>query len=292
MNKIELFALAQKAHEGWFDGSISWRCNNPGNIIMSDLARKHGAKEFYKHPRTGHEFAIFPAYENGWEALIELITNACTGKSKIYSPDWTILQYCTKYSPIRNKQGIVVSNYTYANDVAKRVGVSINTKLKDLLETTQLPPESTQPMFTQFNQLDYPKVYLGNTSYTVARWGCLSLVVNMGYNFLFGKNVQPPEIVKILSYSSSGNLLWPSLLKLDLKLVKRISQTSTPYDAINAGYKNPNQFVALEVKNGAHFVWLIGRYIPLLGYRIVNPFGGKKEYMKNGITGCRIIEKI
>lgn len=146
--------------------------------------------------------------------------------------------------------------------------------------------------FTPFNQLDYPKVYLGNTKYTVARWGCLSLVVNMGYNYMFGKNVQPPAMVKILTYDSNGNLQWPSLKKINLMLVSAVRKSSTPYGMINEGYKNPNQFVALEIKNGAHFVWLIGRYIPLLGYRVLNPFGGKKEYMKYGITGCRIIEKI
>jgi hypothetical protein len=147
-------------------------------------------------------------------------------------------------------------------------------------------------MFTPFNQLNYPNTYLGNTKYTVSRWGCLSLVINMGYNFLFGKNVQPPEMVKILTYSADGNLQWGSLSKIGLKLVKRISQTLPPYDAIKSGYENPNQFVALELHNGSHFVWVIGRRIPLLGYRILNPFGGKKEYCKNNITGCRIVEKL
>lgn len=135
MNKIKLFAEAQARHEGFYIvGSIAQRLNNPGNIIMSDLARKHGATSFWKHPKTGHEFAIFPTVEDGWNALYELITNACTGKSEIYSPDWTILQYCSKYSPIRDKNKKVIPNYTYANDVAKRVGVSINTKLSELLE--------------------------------------------------------------------------------------------------------------------------------------------------------------
>ena len=206
MTKIELFALAQKAHEGWFDGSISWRCNNPGNIIMSELARKHGAKEFYKHPRTGHEFAIFPTYEDGWAALIELITNACTGKSKIYSPDWTILQYCTKYSPIRNKQGIVVSNYTYANDVAKRVGVSINTKLKDLYFSNQ--PEDTggtaiiKPMtYTPYSQTDirWRFKFLGNSWSTIGSYGCyITALGNM-----IGR--RPDEVNEILKKAGAFN---------------------------------------------------------------------------------------
>ena len=278
-------------HEGFFiANSIAQRNNSPGNIVFGELAKKHGATKFWKHPKTKHEFAIFPTLNDGWAALEELLTNAMTGKSKIYSPDMTILQFFTKYSPVRNSKGEVISNVNYAADVAKRVGVSINTKIKDLLET-----EETKPMFTQFNQLDYPKVYLGNTTYTVARWGCLSLVINMGYNFMFGKNVQPPEMVKILTYDSNGFLQWPSISILGIKKVVDIRKTATPYEAIKKAYKNPNQMAILEVNNGAHFVLLWGSWWPGLGYRIIDPVGGKSTFTGTRgyrITGVRVVEKV
>jgi hypothetical protein len=51
--------------------------------------------------------------------------------------------------------------------------------------------------------------------------------------------------------------------------------------------------VALQVNNN-HWVWLIGRYIPLLGYRIADPMTGGKAYSSRykTITGHAVIAKV
>jgi hypothetical protein len=146
MSKIRSFSEAIAKHEGFYiDGSVAQRDNSPGNIIFGSLAKAHGATTFWKHPKTGHEFAIFPTVEDGFAALDELLINACTGKSKIYSPDWTILQFFTKYSPVRNSKGEVISNVAYASAVAKQVGVSMYTKIKDLIEPISPTGENGLP---------------------------------------------------------------------------------------------------------------------------------------------------
>lgn len=134
MSKLEKFALAIQKHEGYYPGSLAYKNNNPGNMIMGELAKSFGAKDCYKHPRTGHCFAIFPTYEQGFSALCKLLENAFSGKSSIYKPDWTILEFFTKYSPVRDAKGNIIPNKNYAQAVADEVGVSINTKIKDLLD--------------------------------------------------------------------------------------------------------------------------------------------------------------
>lgn len=143
------------------------------------------------------------------------------------------------------------------------------------------------------NQLNYPDLKLGRTKFTWARWGCLSSVIVMGYNWLFGKTLQPEMASKILNYNSNGELIWSSLSNLDLRIATSVrkSNITNTRKVIDKYWSDNNTFCAIEINNGTHFVWQIGRWIPLLGYRIVNPFGGKKEYCKN-FTGCRIISKI
>jgi hypothetical protein len=113
----------------------------------------------------------------------------------------------------------------------------------------------------------------------------------MGYNWLFGKNKTPDQIVPQLSYNSNGMLLWGSLKNLGMELKERVAYTRTPYAVIDKWWPNPNVCCALEINNGVHFVWQIGRWWPGLGYRIVDPWTGKKTWQKNKITGCRIFGK-
>jgi len=141
-----------------------------------------------------------------------------------------------------------------------------------------------------FNQQAYPKNYLGKTKYTIARWGCLTVCVTMIYDYLFNKQTTPDTMAQKLEYNINGNLLWYSLKNIGLKLVTRVRYFNK--SIIDAAVKNPNQFIALEV-NSCHWVWVIGRYIPVLGYRIVDPLRGDKAYSSRyrSITGFAIISK-
>ena len=150
-------------------------------------------------------------------------------------------------------------------------------------------------MFTKINQLDYPNIKMGISGVPISKAGCLTCVIVMGYNYLFDKNSTPVQITPQLTYTQGGYLSWPSIKVLGLMLVSSIAKQATPYSAIANAYANPNQIVALEVNNGAHFVWLTGRYIPVLGFKINDPWRGVATYtgLKGyKITGCRIIGKI
>jgi len=146
----------------------------------------------------------------------------------------------------------------------------------------------------KINQLSYPKLYLGNTKYSFSKFGCLSASLIMAHNYLYGRNEPVGRVVPALKYDSDGYLQWPSISYLSLKKVVDIRKTATPYEAIKKAYKNPNQMAILEVNNGAHFVLLWGSWWPGLGYRIIDPVGGKSTFTNlrgYKITGVRVVEK-
>jgi hypothetical protein len=173
---IVRWAKATAKHEGfhepsilWPIGSLSWRNRNPGNLVFGPLAKKHGATTFYKHPITGHQFAIFPTLDNGWAALENLLENAATGKSQIYWPDMTLLQFYTKYSPVRDMKGNVVPNYAYAEDVAKQLGVSVQIPIKNL--AVEAPQTEDFALYSQRDP-KWCKVPLGFGKTTIGSHGC------------------------------------------------------------------------------------------------------------------------
>lgn len=194
MKKIEIVAKAIQRHEGFYTpeqyppkGSLAFRNNNPGNLVFGDLAKAFGAKSYYEHPTTKHKFAIFPSYEQGFQALCRLIENACSGKSSIYSPEMTILQFFTKYAPIR-ENGVVVPNKPYASSVAKDLGQSVNDQIKTWLEQApQADQEASERVFhSQVAPSSVAGKRLGTCKDTIAQSGC-ALVST--YNWLIHKKV-------------------------------------------------------------------------------------------------------
>jgi hypothetical protein len=119
--KIEAWANAIKEFEGWFVGSRSYRNNSPGNFKYVGQYKAIG------QDKDG--FAIFPSYEAGWTHLCTILGNCATGKSKVYSPEMTLLEFFKKYAPSEDHN----SPLNYSSFVAKKLGVSINTKIKELL---------------------------------------------------------------------------------------------------------------------------------------------------------------
>lgn len=131
-SQLELWADAIQSFEGWFtpgtngypNGSKSFRNNNPGNI------KYIGQKRAIGKDSTG--FCIFATYEDGRAELIDLLTRAATGKSSIYRPDMTLLQFYEKYAPSSDNNHPL----SYASAVAKMIGCSITSKIKDIYAGT------------------------------------------------------------------------------------------------------------------------------------------------------------
>ena len=96
-------------------GSTAWRNNNPGNIIASSFAFKHGAVG------TNGRWAVFPDEETGFKAAISLL------KTKSYV-NLSIYQAIHKWAPSADGNNPV----KYAQKVSKLTGLPINATLRDL----------------------------------------------------------------------------------------------------------------------------------------------------------------
>ncbi len=106
-------------HVLYSQGDRTWRNNNPGNLV------------YRGQPRSipNGRFAKFFTYIDGYNALKNLLINACTGKSNVYKPTMTLLQFYQIYSPSNDGN----SPIDYATHVANDLGVSVDTIIKNLL---------------------------------------------------------------------------------------------------------------------------------------------------------------
>ena len=120
MNLITKFAEAIKTHEGWFAGSRSQRNHNPGNLKFANQEKAIG--------KDNDNFAIFAKDEDGYEALMHQIIIAIDGRSKVYNPEMTILQFFERYAPSADNN----NPHAYAKFVADYIGASINCQIKYL----------------------------------------------------------------------------------------------------------------------------------------------------------------
>lgn len=115
--KVVRMARAIQDFEGWYPGSKSYRHNNPGN-----LRRWPGVP-------TVNGFAMFATEWDGFRALYRLLERAASGKSRIYKPDMTLVEFFARYAPSKDHN----DPETYAKFVARRLGVTENTTIKEAL---------------------------------------------------------------------------------------------------------------------------------------------------------------
>lgn len=122
-NKLHEWALAIQLFEGYFKGSRSYKNNNPGNLRYSGI---FAAMAIGKDDKN---FCVFETYEKGLDALKTLLKRAATGLSSVYKPDDTLLQFYGKYAPSSDGNHPL----SYATYIAKRIGVTVDTKIKELI---------------------------------------------------------------------------------------------------------------------------------------------------------------
>lgn len=118
LSKLDQWALAIQTMEGWFSGSLTWRHNNPGALRFSiyETDNKNG-------------FSVFPDYEAGFKALKFQLQIAADGRSKIYRPEMTLLEFFKTYAPSSDNN----DPENYAKFVAGKLSVPINTQIKTLV---------------------------------------------------------------------------------------------------------------------------------------------------------------
>jgi len=100
-------------------GSLAWRNNNPGNIVMGDFARSHGAK-------IGNgRFAVFPDAQTGKRAIVSLL------KSKNYI-NLTIYKAIHRWCPFGDGNN---NPNTYVNKVKQLTHLDPYKKVNELTMT-------------------------------------------------------------------------------------------------------------------------------------------------------------
>lgn len=109
-------AQAIMEFEGYFIGSISYKNNNPGNLKFVGQLNATGQDQF------GH--AIFPTFQDGYNALINQIRRMLNGMSSLYPQSETLMQAMNTYAAANGNQ--------YALFIAQRIGVDPNITLSDL----------------------------------------------------------------------------------------------------------------------------------------------------------------
>ena len=119
--KITAFCKAIQNHEGWFEGSRSWRNNNPGNLRYCSQALAINFDD--------KNFAVFANYNDGFTTLKNMIRNAAGGKSKVYKPTMTIADFFKVYAPAEDNN----DPDAYAKAVAKAINADISMQIKELL---------------------------------------------------------------------------------------------------------------------------------------------------------------
>lgn len=120
------WAAAIRDYEGK-PGDLSYRNNNPGNLRY-----------------LNGDFVKFKTWEDGWNALLDYLTRAATGKHPAYKPEMMLLNqayispektpkvlpgFFQVYAPSLDRN----NPKAYAQYVAKRIGVPIETQIKNLV---------------------------------------------------------------------------------------------------------------------------------------------------------------
>lgn len=103
------------------EGTVSWRCNNPGNIKEGAFSKLNGS--------VGHDFgghAVFKTVDDGRGAKESLLF--CSNSK--FRAD-TILSMIRVYAPV-NDPNAKNEPERYARWIAQKTGVSVNTELAAL----------------------------------------------------------------------------------------------------------------------------------------------------------------
>ena len=106
-----------KIHEGWFEGSLSQRNNNPLNL------RATCTSEDRENSRTSGSFIAFDTIEQGTQAAINCI------RSHTFKYGRTLGEMIYTWAPPEDGN----DPSSYVNDITQRTGIQYNQKLADIL---------------------------------------------------------------------------------------------------------------------------------------------------------------
>lgn len=189
-DKIEEVAKAIKIKEGWYpisnnhpDGSVSFRCKNPGNILYGDLAKSLGATDKYTSS-LGLTYAVFPTEEAGFYALKVFLMFGFSGQLRSYKKEMTLKEFFKVYSG---------GGETYGKFVADKIGIPENTMVGNIFDD-QWKPETVDGFPLEYYWQRSPRykgLKLGNSQTSMQTYGCAL----MCWSYVFKKD--PLEVNKL-----------------------------------------------------------------------------------------------
>jgi hypothetical protein len=147
-------AASIQSHEGYAPGTLSYRNNNPGNLVY---AGQPGAT---KDPNS--RFAVFPTYADGQAAMVAQINRDLTRGCPNGSPVSTLNDLIGCWAPASEN-----NTTAYVSDVATRTGLDPNAGLLAQLAagTTAPSPDQSFPADTPVDQADLAPLALGAAAF-------------------------------------------------------------------------------------------------------------------------------
>lgn len=132
---IPVLAKAIQNHEGYYEGSRSFRNCSPANFKLSSSTVTPYMIKLGAIGVDPQNFVRFPDYQTGFNALCTFLTDAAEGRLASYSGDMAIYTgnaqergFLDVYAP-----GVENDTLSYAKSIQKDLGVTYTTKIKELL---------------------------------------------------------------------------------------------------------------------------------------------------------------
>lgn len=113
-------ADAIQVHEGWFEGSRSYRNNNPGNLRYAGQYEASG--------QDAQGFAIFPTYDAGRRALIAQLKLDARRH-----PEWSLWDFVSSYAPATENNVAAYVDSLITSLKARGFTASVNTTLGEFV---------------------------------------------------------------------------------------------------------------------------------------------------------------
>lgn len=131
---------------------------------------------------------------------------------------------------------------------------------------------------TPLSQRDsrWANIKMGPSNLTLGRFGCTTTSLCSGLS-AFGFTLTPDVIAKQKkSYTKDGLILWQNLI-LPGKFRMRARIQGRNDEAIKASLRSPDEFVLLQVSNGAHWVLATSQTILERDFNVMDPWFGDRS---------------
>jgi hypothetical protein len=132
----------------------------------------------------------------------------------------------------------------------------------------------------------WSQVKLGKTNRTIGAVGCTTCTLSDATSY-FKIEKTPDVLARTLDYTSDALIIWGSLPKAGLKLKQRFFGYRK--DIIDAGLKDPNTTVSLNVDGGAHWVFAL-RSLGFGKYLVHDPWHDRRS-IYGGVVGGAVITR-